>query len=403
MKKTGQRQGGVLVKLGYLQPSELIAVVRHQVEEIILSLFSMEEGSFSFEDMPLPTEEIITLKLSAANLIYYGIKRIDDSRRIIRELPSLDSILSFSADPIDLFQDIKLDDLGKKIVSCVNDKTSIKDTVTISRIPNFEALKTICALLNILIIDAKFERKQPVVPPEQVAEKIIKKEGEQKTAGKIRDEIEDMHKGYENRGYYGVLGVGPHASTPEIKKAYYKAAKKFHPDMHFHLEDDDLKDKLSDIFTYIYEAYATLTNPKKRKEYDECSIPKAARLVSKSDKARALFEEGKLHLKKNNYEDAELLFGQAAYFDSTVAEYHYYYGLTLIGLNKFHHAEKAINRALKRDPKNANYLAKLGSVYLALDLPKRAKALFRQAVEISPDHKGASEGMKKLYDSGQGR
>lgn len=396
MKRTRQRQGAALVKLGYLQPHELVSVVRHQVEEIILNLFSIEAGMVIFKETPLPTEEIITLKLSAANLIYYGIKRINNFSRIVTNIPSLDSILCFSANPIDLFQDIILDESGKKIISCVDDKTSIKEMITISQLGNFEALKTINALVSIRIMDVKAGHNLDAVPPEQIAEKIIEEKGDKKTVVQLKIEIEEMHNKYEGLGYYGVLGVKRHASIPEIKSAYYKAARKYHPDIHFHLKDDALKDKLNDIFTYVYEAYEILSNTQKRKEYDSVSTLKPARLVSKSDKARALFEEGKLYLRRNNESDAELLFGQAAYFDGTIAEYHYYYGLTLMKLNKFHHAEKAINRALKLDPKNADYFSKLGSVYLALDLPMKARAFFRQALKITPEHAGASEGMKKV-------
>ena len=182
-------------------------MVRHQVEEIILSLFTIESGKFTFKEMTLPTEEVITLKLSAANLIYYGVKRINNFRRTMSELSSLDSLICFSANPIHLFQDIKLDEAGRKIISCVDDKTSIKEIVTISQLDNFEALKTIYALLNIWMIETKNEYKLYDVPPEQVAEGIIEEKGDDKKVVQLKIEIEKMHKKYEGLGYYGVLGV----------------------------------------------------------------------------------------------------------------------------------------------------------------------------------------------------
>lgn len=39
-------------------------VVRQQVEQIILNLFTLKDGSFEFKEMPLPPDEVITLKLS---------------------------------------------------------------------------------------------------------------------------------------------------------------------------------------------------------------------------------------------------------------------------------------------------------------------------------------------------
>ncbi|MFZ3136803.1 MAG: DUF4388 domain-containing protein [Thermodesulfovibrionales bacterium] len=395
MKNTKQRQGAVLVRLGYLKPMELVAAVKHQVEEIILGLFALEKGSFEFQEASLPTEEVITLKLSAANIIYYGTKRINNFEFIENELPSIDSIPCFSPDPLDLFQDITLDDSGRKIISCIDGKTSVKEVMSITQLDDFGAFKTIYALLNAKIIEIA-EGKPDFDLSNKIANEIFGETKEQNIDQRLRDEIENMYNNYERRGYYCVLGVNKYASIHEIKRAYYKAAKKFHPDMHFRLADDVLKDKLNDIFTYLYEGYETLSNPQKRKEYDKLMTLKPAKLLSNQDKAKELFEEGKTHLKKSNFQDAELLFGQAVYYDSTIAEYQYHYGLTLMKLNKFRYAEKAIKRALKLEPYNADYLAELGFVYLALGYPIKAKAFFEKAIKISPDNVRASEGISKI-------
>jgi len=166
--------------------------------------------------------------------------------------------------------------------------------------------------------------------------------------------------------------------------------------MHFRLADDLLKYKLNDIFTYIYVAYETLSNPQKREEYDKSITLKPAKLLSNQDKAKELFEEGKIHLRESSFQNAERLFGQAVYYDSTIAEYQYYYGLILMKINKFHHAEKAISRALQLEPCNADYLAELGFVYLSLGLPVRAGAFFEKAIKILPAHVRASKGMAKI-------
>src|SRR4030042_3855569 len=63
IEKTGKRLGTVLVELGYIKPEDLIWLVRHQVEEIVLSLFQWEDGNFIFKEGPLLSDEVITLKL----------------------------------------------------------------------------------------------------------------------------------------------------------------------------------------------------------------------------------------------------------------------------------------------------------------------------------------------------
>jgi Tfp pilus assembly protein PilF len=63
--------------------------------------------------------------------------------------------------------------------------------------------------------------------------------------------------------------------------------------------------------------------------------------------------------------------------------------------HKFRNAEKAINRALKFEPQNADYLTEIGFVYLALGFSAKANACFEKALKISPDNARASEGMIK--------
>jgi hypothetical protein len=113
MKETNQRMGRVLVGQGLMTPKEIWKIVRKQIEEIILNLFNLEEGIFTFDEMPaLPTEELITLKLSAANIIYYGLKKINNLRRVGRDMPSPDNVLYYSSDPLNLFQNLRLDQAG---------------------------------------------------------------------------------------------------------------------------------------------------------------------------------------------------------------------------------------------------------------------------------------------------
>lgn len=63
--------------------------------------------------------------------------------------------------------------------------------------------------------------------------------------------------------YYKVLGVERNASQDDIKKAYRKMARKYHPDLN--KDDPNAKDK----FQEINEANEVLSDPEKRKKYDE--------------------------------------------------------------------------------------------------------------------------------------
>lgn len=63
------------------------------------------------------------------------------------------------------------------------------------------------------------------------------------------------------KDYYATLGVSKNASQDEIKKAFKKLARKYHPDVN---KDPGAEEK----FKEINEAYTVLSDPEKRQFYD---------------------------------------------------------------------------------------------------------------------------------------
>jgi molecular chaperone DnaJ len=65
----------------------------------------------------------------------------------------------------------------------------------------------------------------------------------------------------DSRGYYAILGVSQDANFQDIKKSYRKLAKKYHPDRNKSLHAEETIKKIN-------EAFETLSDRRKRKQYD---------------------------------------------------------------------------------------------------------------------------------------
>ena len=68
----------------------------------------------------------------------------------------------------------------------------------------------------------------------------------------------------QKRDYYEVLGVNKNATDEELKKAYRRLAKKYHPDA-----NPNNKEEAEKKFKEVNEAYENLSDPQKRKMYDQ--------------------------------------------------------------------------------------------------------------------------------------
>ena len=88
-------------------------------------------------------------------------------------------------------------------------------------------------------------------------EKVLLNEAAREAARKLADEL------YRGKCYYEVLGVERTASESQIKQAYHKMAKKWHPD-----KNNSKREEATEVFKYIHNAYSVINNQTERSWYD---------------------------------------------------------------------------------------------------------------------------------------
>jgi molecular chaperone DnaJ len=77
--------------------------------------------------------------------------------------------------------------------------------------------------------------------------------------------------------YYTLLGIFRDATREEIKRAYFEAAQRLHPDKNEAPGE-------TEIFLDVQQAYDTLSHPDKRAEYDLTLMPEDDFLLIRCDK-----------------------------------------------------------------------------------------------------------------------
>ena len=114
--------------------------------------------------------------------------------------------------------------------------------------------------------------------------------------------------------YYKTLGLLKQASTKEIKIAYRRLARKYHPDRNSDVSDDVMKN--------INIAFEVLSDPDKRKEYDEKIIDRA---LENSDKVDNRHDNDDAN--RGNHQSYDEIGSPSSYGDTAVDHFSSYYSI----------------------------------------------------------------------------
>ncbi|HMK50612.1 MAG TPA: DUF4388 domain-containing protein, partial [Thermodesulfovibrionales bacterium] len=223
LKRTGKRQGAILVELGYISPKDLFWGVKYQVKEIIYSLFLIEKAQYEFVEGEIPSQEVITLKMSMGNLVYEGVKRVDNWTRVKNEMPATDTVLKLSSDPAAIYQDVELTQQDRRMLSVVDGNMSIKKLIDNAWIGSFDAMKILYVLWSIGVLEEK--EKEPET--EKTLESF-----ESVDLGEIlnpvsEDEqtfirkVDEIYMKLDFQSPHELLGVDDDADEDTIKRHFY--------------------------------------------------------------------------------------------------------------------------------------------------------------------------------------
>jgi curved DNA-binding protein CbpA len=209
--------------------------------------------------------------------------------------------------------------------------------------------------------------------------------------------------------FYDMLDVHPKAEYDEIKKAYFRLARSFHPDR-YHAGGGELFRRVQNAFTEIAQAHETLKQPDTREIYDyriRKELASREKIASHTGESRTEamnyqravenFDAGFSLLMDGDPEQALPFLARAAHFDPKNARYRAYYGKALsTDAKQRHKAESEIQAAVKLEPTKPTFRIILAEFFVQFNLLKRAEGELKRLLAVFPSNREALDMLEEL-------
>ena len=143
------RHGKVLVRMGFITADQLHWAVKHQVLEIIYSLFHWRSGFFEFIEGEVESQEKITLSMSTTKIVMDGIHRLDEWAKIRAALPE-DTLVLEPAQPAgEVAARADLSAEEKRVYPLIDGARTLAEIIDQARLGEFECHLSLFRLFSL--------------------------------------------------------------------------------------------------------------------------------------------------------------------------------------------------------------------------------------------------------------
>jgi len=400
----------VLLELELLPPREVLRALREQARRRILECFGWAGGAWRLEPGEAPPEDARLLRLDPFALIVDGLERHWSPERLLAELAPRAASYPAPAPGLDRLRARLSGDETPALLDAFDGQTALGAALERAATP-----RSLAALWLADAAGALEYREAPASPakPEGEAEAPTEveivfgdepesrggrpEEGRRTAApesktGKdgldeLRREVREWHEELGHLDHYGVLGVPRDADVSAVKRAYFAAAKRFHPDALASLGLEDLREEATALFAAIAKAYDTLSDPRRRRDYDAGG--QGAGAADEADRlanAEALFRKAEVLVRAGDFAGALPYLRPAVQLAPEDPAYRSALGWSLFKRNPPEEAEARthLEKAVALDAGDATAHFRLSVVLRALGEERAAERHRRRARELDP-------------------
>jgi Domain of unknown function (DUF4388) len=167
--QAGKRQGTLLVESGAIRSRDLVEGVADQVQEIVHGLIQWESGQYEFVEGPLPSKEVIVLRMSTGDLLLEGVRRVQRWSRIRAGVGGLDQKYALAADSSALVGSLSLHKEELNLVASLDGVMTLEEICAASRQSDYLLCRALWGLWAAGVVDrvpqdAGAERKEQTEP-----------------------------------------------------------------------------------------------------------------------------------------------------------------------------------------------------------------------------------------------
>jgi curved DNA-binding protein CbpA len=316
----GCKEGKALLALNLLEPKELFLALKEQVRLRIVECFGWPHGEFYADPTAAPSADTQPFSADLYALLQEGLETHWSGDRVLADLaPQMERYprrqRSFPA----VAERLRCDSAVEALLEALDGTRTFWKAMQAANTPR--SLAAAWVLDASAALDyrdepcssgdaaAHFERDVELVvggaapspaaataDPSSKAPKLRSRR-QQAAVEKLRREIDERHQNLKQLDHYALLGVQPTASAEQIKAAYRKAAKTYHPDALARSGlDAETREQANDVFAAIGKAHAVVSDSRRRGDYD------AVQRTSSSD-----LDADRLAQAEVNYRKAEVL------------------------------------------------------------------------------------------------
>jgi tetratricopeptide (TPR) repeat protein len=377
--------GDVLVERGLLNGAELGKYLREHAIEKLLNLFKWTEGEYRFLKKDFMSLGSDFLGLPVESIIFMGIRRYYSLERIAAVVEPYGGDYLYpgskKAAP-GVIEGLSEDE--RWLISLADGTKTVREIIEMSPLEFIDSYRLIYGAVITDILSVNAERGKDVT--DRAAQ------GAEKDAA---SQILATYHTMTTKNYFEVLGVDEDTPAQDIKRAYVRLVKEYHPDSLGPGTLPLVVKTANQIFDLITKAYKVLTDQNERITYiRSLTEPSGGMDADKTHdimNAELQFQKGRVFLRKRDYKGARESFGWAVKLVSEEGEYLAYLGWTLFLSADDKQGDDALTavRYLKKaavlNPSLEAAQLFLGVIYKEQKLKDIAALHFRKALEINPE------------------